>query len=103
VSYRIADKGSEPSLIPATSEYLPELERVRTARKEALQTAKDDSMARLMKDLAVDRERNPEAASSDRWEDDGDDDDDDDDGGDVDIIDRSGSSALPHLPLAMQS
>ncbi|KAF8882241.1 hypothetical protein BD779DRAFT_1612472 [Infundibulicybe gibba] len=67
-------------------EYLPELERARALREKTLQDAKDDSMNRLMKDLAVDRAANPDAAQRDRWElEEGDDDDD----GDINIIDRS--------------
>ena len=47
-------------------------------------------MNRLMKDLAIDRAKNPEAARRDRWEEDDDDgDDDESDGPDVNIIDRS--------------
>ena len=69
-------------------EYLPELERVRALQKQSLQTAKEDSMSRLMKDLAVDRARNPEGASFDRWDADDEEDEGDDDG-DINIIDRS--------------
>ncbi|KAK0501373.1 XPA-binding protein 1 [Armillaria luteobubalina] len=68
-------------------EYLPELERARAAREKTLQAAKDDSMNRLMKDLELDRERNPNAALEDRW--DPNEDDDEDDDTDVNIIDRS--------------
>ncbi|KIJ67362.1 hypothetical protein HYDPIDRAFT_108082 [Hydnomerulius pinastri MD-312] len=68
-------------------EYLPELARVRAAREKSLQNTKDDSMNRLMQDLAVDHAKNPEAAMNDRWESDGEDEDDDD--VDVDIVDRS--------------
>ena len=46
-------------------------------------------MSRLMKDLTVDRERNPVAAAADRWDPE---DEDEEDGGDIDIIDRSTSS-----------
>ncbi|EEB88084.1 hypothetical protein MPER_14289, partial [Moniliophthora perniciosa FA553] len=49
-------------------EYLPELTRARAAREKTLQAAKDDSMNRLMKDLAVDRENNPAGALNDRWD-----------------------------------
>ncbi|KAK7047588.1 hypothetical protein VNI00_006356 [Paramarasmius palmivorus] len=72
-------------------EYLPELARARAAREKSLQTAKEDSMNRLMKDLAVDRANNPGGALNDRWnpdeedEENGDDDDDDD----ANLIDRS--------------
>ena len=46
-------------------------------------------MNRLMKDLAVDRARNPGAAQNDTWDPNADDEDDDDDDGDLNIIDRS--------------
>lgn len=53
-------------------------------------------MNRLMKDLAFDRAKNPEAAKRDRWEEDDDDgDDDESDGPDVNIIDRSKYSYFP--------
>lgn len=68
-------------------EYLPELERARAVREQTLQAAKDDSMNRMMKDLELDRERNPNAALQDRW--DPNEDDDEDDDTDVNIIDRS--------------
>ncbi|OJA16647.1 hypothetical protein AZE42_04042 [Rhizopogon vesiculosus] len=70
------------------SEYLPELERARAARDQSLQDAKEDSMNRLMKDLAVDRARNPDTAKEDRWASD-EEDEDADEGLDIDIIDRS--------------
>jgi hypothetical protein len=68
---------------------MPELERTRALREKTLQDAKDDSMNRLMRDLAVDRANNPEAALRDQWDQDNDDDNDDDDDGDINIIDRS--------------
>ncbi|KAF7371002.1 GPN-loop GTPase [Mycena sanguinolenta] len=68
------------------TEYLPELERARQAREQSLKDVKDDSMNRLMADLAVDQERNPEAFAHDRWDED---DNEDDDGGEIDIVDRS--------------
>ena len=61
-------------------EYLPELQRAREAREKSLKDLKDDSLNRFMKDLAVDLEKNPSAAASDRWDpstEEGDDDDDD--------------------------
>jgi hypothetical protein len=67
---------------------MPELERTRALREKTLQDAKDDSINRLMKDLAVDRANNPEAALRDQWDPDNDDNDDDDDG-DINLIDRS--------------
>lgn len=49
-------------------------------------------MNRLMKDLAVDRAKNPEAAQRDRWETEEDEEqDDDEEGGDIDFTDRSKS------------
>ncbi|KAJ7825422.1 XPA-binding protein 1 [Mycena olivaceomarginata] len=50
----------------------PELERARKEREKSLQDVKEDSMNRLMKDVAIDREQNPEAME-----------------GDIDIIDQS--------------
>jgi hypothetical protein len=50
---------------------------------------KDDSMNRLMKDLAVDRANNPDVALHDQWDQEEEDDNDNDDGGDINIIDRS--------------
>lgn len=44
-------------------------------------------MNRLMKDLAVDRAQNPEAARRDQWDPDAEEEEDDD--GDINIIDRS--------------
>lgn len=53
-------------------------------------------MNRLMKDLAVDRERNPSMAAKDRWDPNDEDDDggDDDDDDDINIIDKSESVSL---------
>lgn len=46
-------------------------------------------MNRLMKDVAIDRERDPEFARRDQWQEEEEfDEDEDDDGGDVNIIDR---------------
>jgi hypothetical protein len=67
-------------------DYLPELERARKEREKSLQDVKEDSMNRLMKDVAIDREQNPEAFARDRWDED---DNEDEDGGDIDIIDQS--------------
>ncbi|KZT66326.1 hypothetical protein DAEQUDRAFT_675215 [Daedalea quercina L-15889] len=80
----------EASRTEYENEYLPELERARASREQSLQKAKEDSMDRLMADLAVDRTRNPSAAMMDRW--DPDEDDDADDDADVNIIDRSEES-----------
>lgn len=68
-------------------EYLPELEAARAAREQSLQTIKEDSMNRLMKDLEIDRAKNPDAALNDRWDPSAEDGDDDDT--EVNIIDRS--------------
>ncbi|KAF8628974.1 hypothetical protein AX15_003613 [Amanita polypyramis BW_CC] len=68
-------------------EYLPELERARSQRENTLKMAKDESMNRMMKDLAVDRAKNPAAFASDRWGQEGDDEDNDDSA--AEIIDRS--------------
>ncbi|EAU81688.1 XPA-binding protein 1 [Coprinopsis cinerea okayama7 len=68
-------------------DYLPELERARKRKEETLQAAKQDSMNRLLKDLTIDREKNPAFAAQDRWDPDAEDDDDDDD--ETNIIDRS--------------
>ncbi|EJD00547.1 uncharacterized protein FOMMEDRAFT_112096 [Fomitiporia mediterranea MF3/22] len=74
-------------------EYLPELERMKSEKEAKLNAAKEDSMRRMMADLAVDRKRNPAAFANDRWErddeDDADDDDIDVDANDADIVDRS--------------
>lgn len=69
-------------------EYLPELEKARETRNKTLQAAKEDSVNRLMKDLAVDRARNPEAAARDKWDPAAEEEEDDDDL-DVNILDRS--------------
>lgn len=72
-------------------EYLPELRRAREAREQSLKAVKDESLSRFMRDLAVDRERNPAAAAADRWDPsaEGDGEDDEDDDPEVNIIDRS--------------
>lgn len=66
---------------------MPELERARAAREKSLQAAKEDSMNRLMKDLAVDRTQNPNAALHDRW--DPQEEEEDEDDTEVNIVDRS--------------
>jgi hypothetical protein len=63
-------------------DYVPELEKARAKREKALETVKDDSMNRLLKDLSIDRANNPASALNDRW----DSEEEDDDG---DILDRS--------------
>ncbi|VDB83091.1 unnamed protein product [Peniophora sp. CBMAI 1063] len=68
-------------------EYVPELARARAQREATLQKKKDESMNRLMSDLAVDRKANPRAAALDRWDPNAE--DDEDDGGDMNIIDKT--------------
>lgn len=70
-------------------DYLPELEAARAQREKTLQAAKDESMARVLKDLAIDREKNPKGALADRWEEEEEEEDEDaDDEGELDTIDR---------------
>jgi len=69
-------------------DYLPELRRVQAAREKTLAAKKEESMSRLMKDLAVDKSRNP-SAFADRFTSDEEDEDDDGDMSDNDIIDRN--------------
>lgn len=64
-------------------EYLPELERARAARDKSLQDMKDESMARMTRDLAADKQRNP--ALNKTWDED---DEEVDEGEDDDIIDE---------------
>ena len=55
-------------------------------------------MNRLLKDLAIDRAKNPTSALNDRW--DSEDEEDVDDEGDINIIDRCKSAFLMHsLPV----
>ncbi|KAF5375902.1 hypothetical protein D9615_008165 [Tricholomella constricta] len=71
-------------------EYLPDLERARALRAKTLQDAKADSMDRLMKDLDIDRAKNPQGALADRWDPNEDrDGDDDGDDGDINIVDQN--------------
>ncbi|KAG6856133.1 hypothetical protein H0H87_007192 [Tephrocybe sp. NHM501043] len=70
-------------------DYLPELERARALREKSLQDAKTDSMNRLMKDLEVDRAKDPQGALADRWDPDAESDDDDDNDPDINLVDRS--------------
>lgn len=75
----------------AHRDYLPELQRARAQREKTLaraqEQAKADSMARVMKDLAIDRERNPAGALADHWDPDEEFADDDEDT-EINIIDR---------------
>ncbi|KAI9438937.1 XPA-binding protein 1 [Lactarius indigo] len=70
-------------------EYLPELARMRAQREATLQKQKEDSTARMLADLAVDRAKNPKAALQDRWNPQEEEDEEEDDGGELNIIDRS--------------
>lgn len=67
-------------------EYLLELTRARAAREKSLQDVKEASLSRFMRDLTVDRAKNPGAALNDRWESEEENDDEED--MDADIIDR---------------
>ncbi|KAH0580417.1 hypothetical protein H2248_001920 [Termitomyces sp. 'cryptogamus'] len=69
-------------------DYLPELARARALREKSLQDAKADSMRRLMKDLEIDRAKNPQAALADRWDPDAEEEDEEDDT-EINIVDRS--------------
>lgn len=71
-----------------TREYLPELERARAARDKSLQDIKDESVARLTKDLAADKQRNP--TLNETWEEE---DEDADEDGEDNIIDRCESQS----------
>ncbi|KAF9039156.1 hypothetical protein BJ165DRAFT_1496469 [Panaeolus papilionaceus] len=66
------------------TQYLPDLERARQQREETLRRSKDDSMNRLMKDLAIDKAKNPTGPLSAKWEDEEDEEDCDEN----DVIDR---------------
>lgn len=68
-------------------DYLPDLQKARKAKEDSLKAVKEDSVNRMLKDLALDRARDPGFAAQDTW--DPEEEDDDDDGGDANIIDRS--------------
>ncbi|KAI9461537.1 XPA-binding protein 1 [Russula earlei] len=70
-------------------DYLPELARVRAQREATLQKRKEESTARMLADLNVDRARDPNFAAQDRWNPDGEEQEEEDDGGELNIIDRS--------------
>lgn len=84
----------------AHREYLPELARVRAQRDATLQKQKEDSTARMLADLAVDRTSDPNFAAQDRWNPE-EEEEEEDDGGELNIIDRSasisGDSAFPSV------
>jgi len=67
-------------------EYLPELERAKKQREKTLQDIKDDSVNRLLKDLAVDRTKNPRGPLNDRWDPEEEEEDDDTE---ISIVDKS--------------
>lgn len=75
--------------------YLPELNLARERREKSLKEIKADSMNRLMKDMAIDRAKNP-IAFKDSFQP-GEDDDEDDDDGNEGIIDRCKSLTLIYL------
>ena len=87
----------------AHREYLPELARVRTQRDATLQKQKEDSTARMLADLAVDRAGDPNFAARDRWNPD-EEEEEEDDGGELNIIDKSASIILRHcaFPFAFR-
>jgi len=70
-------------------EYLPELARVRAQREATLQKQKEDSTARMLADLAVNRARDPNFAAQDQWNPGEEEQEEEDDGGELNIIDRS--------------
>jgi len=65
-------------------EYLPELEKARQQKERTLQEVKDESMNRLINDLAIDRARNPHGPLDEQWEEEEEEDD-----GDIDVLDTS--------------
>ncbi len=79
----------------AHREYLPELARVRAQREATLQKQKEDSTARMLADLAVDRASDPNFAARDRWNP-NEEEEEEDDGGELNIIDRSASVISGH-------
>lgn len=92
--YIYYDVQAESDVPTSSREYLPELQRARAAREKSLKTVKDESMSRFMKDLTLDREKNPAAAAADRWDPAEDEEDEDEDDLDMNIIDRSAYSIL---------
>jgi hypothetical protein len=76
-------------LDPLHREYLPELARVRAQREATLQKQKEDSTARMLADLAVDRASDPNFAARDGWN--PEEEEEEDDGGELNIIDKSAS------------
>ncbi|KAJ2933160.1 hypothetical protein H1R20_g3885, partial [Candolleomyces eurysporus] len=78
-------------------DYLPELERARKAKEESLRAVKEESMNRVMKDLSIDRAKNPAFAAQDRWDPEAEEDEDDD--GDFNIVDRKQQSHPSELTV----
>ena len=70
-------------------EYVPELARIQAEKEANLSAKKADSMNRLMKDLSVDRKRNPSTFADKFASDEEGDDDYDAEYNDNDVIDRS--------------
>jgi hypothetical protein len=77
-------------------EYLPELARVRAQREATLQKQKEDSTARMLADLTVDRASNPKFTAQDRWNPD-EEEGEEEDGGELNIIDRSTSIIISSI------
>ena len=75
---------------------------MRAQREATLQKQKEDSTARMMADLAVDRASDPNFAARDRWNPD-EEEDEEDDGGELNIIDKSASiSGYSTFPVAFR-
>lgn len=87
---------------PTPREYLPELARVRAQREATLEKQREDSTARMLSDLAVDRASNPNFVAQDRWNPDEEGQEEEDDGGELNIIDRS-ASMLGIVPFRLHS
>lgn len=68
-------------------DYLPELERSRASREQALEDIKADSVSRMMKDIELDKKSNPKGALHEKW--DLNEDEEDDDDAELNLIDRS--------------
>ena len=79
-------------VLMCSREYLPELERARAARDKSLRDIRDESMDRLTKDLAADKQRNP--ALNETWEE-------EDEDGEDNIIDRCESQSRISKPAAL--
>lgn len=80
------DVATQTTIHTGPREYLPELEKARKQREKTLKETKDDSMNRLLKDLAIDRAKNPHGPLSEEWDPESEDEDDDTE---LNIIDRS--------------